>query len=31
MTLTDAAADRIKYMMANAQQPIVGVRVLTTI
>ena len=26
--LTDAAADRIKYVMANAQQPIVGVRVL---
>ena len=25
--LTDAAADRIKYVMANAQQPIVGVRV----
>ena len=25
--LTDAAAERIKYVMANAQQPIVGVRV----
>src|SRR5438046_5224854 len=25
--LTDAAADRIKYVMANAEQPIVGVRV----
>ena len=26
--LTDAAAERIKYVMANALQPIVGVRVL---
>src|SRR5438093_5922290 len=25
--LTDAAAERIKYVMANAEQPIVGVRV----
>ena len=25
--LTDAAADRIKYVMANAVQPVVGVRV----
>jgi iron-sulfur cluster assembly protein len=25
--LTDAAADRIKYVMANATQPVVGVRV----
>ena len=25
--LTDAAAERIKYVMANAMQPIVGVRV----
>ena len=25
--LTDAAADRIKYVMANAAQPVVGVRV----
>src|SRR3954462_9117194 len=25
--LTDAAADRIKYVMANAQQPIAGLRV----
>jgi len=27
MRLTDAAAERIKYVMANAAQPIVGVRV----
>ena len=25
--LTDAAADRIKYVMANATQPVIGVRV----
>ena len=25
--LTDAAAERIKYVMANAAQPVVGVRV----
>jgi iron-sulfur cluster assembly protein len=25
--LTDAAADRIKYVMANAAEPVVGVRV----
>ena len=28
ISLTDAAAERIKYVMANAEQPIVGVRVL---
>src|SRR3990167_3671375 len=28
MRLTDAAAERIKYVMANAAEPIVGVRVL---
>ena len=27
ISLTDAAADRIKYVMANAVQPVVGVRV----
>ena len=27
ISLTDAAAERIKYVMANATQPVVGVRV----
>ena len=27
ISLTDAAADRIKYVMANAAKPVVGVRV----
>jgi iron-sulfur cluster assembly protein len=27
ISLTDAAAERIKYVMANAQTPIIGVRV----
>jgi iron-sulfur cluster assembly protein len=27
ISLTDAAADRIKYVMANATKPVVGVRV----